>query len=115
MENVIAAFEHRDRVCRISLSRFRVPAWKLERFLEMMQYACPALTHLDLWNWLDEGEEAAVIPDSFLGGSAPLLQSLQLTDVAFPALPKLPLSANYCTLSTSTFVVLLMPVTFPLT
>ena len=95
MENVIAALEHRDRVCRISLSRFRVPARKLERFLEMMQYACPALTHLDLWNWLDEGEEAAVIPDSFLGGSAPLLQSLQLTDVAFPALPKLLLSANY--------------------
>ena len=94
-ENVIAALEHRDRVYRISLSHFPVPSRKLERFLDMMQYPFPALTHLALWDWLDGDEEAAFIPDSFLGGSAPLLQSLELTRIAFPALPKLLLSANH--------------------
>jgi len=91
-ENVITALEHRDRVSDITVHHFRVPGRKLKRFLEMMQYPFPALTYLELWEWLDE--EAAVIPDSFLGGSAPLLQTLQLTRVAFPALPKLLLSAN---------------------
>jgi len=91
-ENVIAALEHRDRVCRIAVWHF--PICELERFLEMMQHSFPALTCLELWHWLDEDEGAAVIPDSFLGGSAPLLQSLELTHIAFPALPKLLLSAN---------------------
>ena len=94
MDNVIAALEHRDRVCNIIFHWFCVPGRKLERFLEMMQYPFPALTHLELFKWLDEDEGAAVIPDSFLDGSAPLLQYLALTDVAFPALPKLLLSAN---------------------
>ena len=94
MENVIAALEHRDRVCDITVHYFPVPGQKLERFLEMTQYPFPALTCLRLWKWLDEGEEAPVIPDAFLGGSAPLLQSLRLAHVAFPALPKLLLSAN---------------------
>jgi len=90
-ENVIAALKHRDRVCRIKLHQFRVPGWKLKRLLEMMQYPFPALTGLALCECF---EEEVVIPDSFLGGSAPLLQSLYLTHVAFPALPKLLLSAN---------------------
>jgi len=94
-ENVIAALEHRDRVCAITLYNFRVPSWKLERFLEMMQYPFPALTYLELWGLFDKGEDAAVIPDSFLGGSAPLLQSLRLSHTAFPALPNLLLSANH--------------------
>ena len=94
-ENIITALEHHNRVRRISLLYFPVPGWGLERFLEMMQHPFPALTHLDLWDWFDKGEGAAVIPDSFLGGSAPLLESLELTGVAFPALPKLLLSANH--------------------
>ena len=92
-ENVIAALEHHDRVRRIIVWSF--PIWEPKRFLETMQYPFPALTHLELWNWLNGDEEAAVIPDSFLGGSAPLLQTLTLTRVAFPALPKLLLSANH--------------------
>jgi len=89
-ENVIVALEHRDRVCRIKLTSFPVPDWEWERFRETMQYPFPALTHLELYE-----RGSAVIPDSFLGGSAPLLQSLQLTHTAFPALPKLLLSANH--------------------
>ena len=94
-ENVIAALKHRDRVCRISLDDFPIPSQKLETFLEMMRYPFPALTDLKLCEWLDEGEEVAAIPDSFLGGSAPRLRSLRLTQFAFPALPKLLLSANH--------------------
>ena len=93
MENVIAALQHRDRVCRITIHDFRIPDRKLKRFLELMQHPFPALTKLELWKW--SNKEAAVIPDSFLGGSAPLLQSLSLSHVAFPALPKLLLSANH--------------------
>ena len=93
--NVIAALEHRDRICRIKLHDFRVPGQILQIFMDMMLHPFPALTNLDLWEWLDEGAEAIVIPDLFLGGSAPLLQSLRLTRVAFPALPKLLLSANH--------------------
>ena len=92
-ENVIAALEHRDRVCRIILDYFPVPAWKLKRFLEVMQHPFPALTHLELFEWYEE--VTPVIPDSFLGGSAPLLQSLRMIHPAFPALPNLLLSANH--------------------
>ena len=94
-ENVITALGYRDRVCRIALWYFTVPGRKLGRFLEMMQHPFPALTCLALWDWLNDDEEAVVISDSFLGGSAPLLQSLYLTHIAFPALPKLLLSANH--------------------
>ena len=78
----------------VSLWHFTVPGRKLGRFLEMMQHPFPALTYLALWDWLNDDEEAVVISDSFLGGSAPLLKSLRLTHTAFPALPKLLLSAN---------------------
>jgi hypothetical protein len=36
-----------------------------------------------------------VIPDSFLGGSAPRLEHFELSEVPFPAFPKLLLSANH--------------------
>ena len=96
MENVIAALQHRDCVRRVILHDFRVPDRKLKVFLELMQHPFPTLTMLELWKW--SNKEAAVISDSFLGGSAPLLQSLALSHVAFPGLPKLLLSASHLVL-----------------
>jgi len=59
-----------------------------------VQEPFPALTRLSLRS--KNGETSPVIPDSFLGGSAPhlRLQSLFLISIPFPGLPKLLLSAT---------------------
>ncbi|KAI0249335.1 hypothetical protein BJV78DRAFT_1284091 [Lactifluus subvellereus] len=88
-ENVTAVLEHRDRVCRIGLS-LTTPLW--ERLVPMVQEPVPALTHLELWS---DGATASALPDMFLGGSAPRLQTLSLIGVPFPGLPRLLLSATY--------------------
>ena len=43
---------------------------------------------------LIDSRPAPALPDGFLGGSAPRLQSLELDSIPFPALPKLLLSAT---------------------
>jgi hypothetical protein len=58
-----------------------------------MQEPLPALIHLKLDLRGDSGP-APVLPDGFLGGSAPSLQSLELRSIPFPALPKILLSAT---------------------
>ena len=77
------------------VSRRRKEFWiDLEdRLMASMQYPFPAPTHLELDFWLVDGT-AAVIPDLFLGGSASLLEVLVLTDIVFPTLPNLLLSAK---------------------
>ena len=85
--NIIAAVEHPDRVCEI---RLRVSDL-MGSLLEAMQVPFPVLTDLGL-NCLDP--TPPVLPDTFLGGSAPSLQSLALSGIPFPALPKLLLSAR---------------------
>jgi hypothetical protein len=57
-----------------------------------MQEQFPALIHLML-GFFDATCSAPAIPNGFLGGSAPALQSLRLHSVPFPALPKILLSA----------------------
>lgn len=62
-----------------------------------MQRPFPALRHLQLWlqpsrPWAGPMQ---VAPDSFLGGSAPHLQTLSLCRIPFPGLPKLLLSATH--------------------
>ena len=85
--NIIAALEQSDRVCRVSL---RLTSRKLEEVLAPMRVPFPELTHLWLWS----NDEPPVIPDSFLGGSAPRLRILYLNSFSFPGLPKLLLSAT---------------------
>jgi hypothetical protein len=86
MDNVIAALEHRDRVCDIWLP---MASTELACLATMMQEPFPALTNLRLWS---HEVTQPVLPVSFLGGSAPRLQYLALTNFPFPTLPKLLLS-----------------------
>lgn len=92
-DNLIAAFEEHDRVCVIALHGLR--HCQLERFAAVMQEPFPALTHLCLES--DNGVTPA-LPATFMGGSAPRLQSLQLKGVSFPALPIFILSPDDLTL-----------------
>jgi hypothetical protein len=90
--NVLAALEHHDRLCEVTL--WDVPSPQLEEFSAVMKEPSPALTHLWLKSNDDEAAPVHVIPDSFLGGSAPRLRLLFLRRVPFPALPKLLFSAT---------------------
>jgi hypothetical protein len=58
-----------------------------------MQQPFPALSILKLQ--LPDQSDLVVLPDSFLGGSAPRLVFLQLRGVPFPGLPKLLLSTTH--------------------
>jgi hypothetical protein len=89
-DNIIAALEHSDRICEISVSFISGPQW--ENVLEAMEQPFPALKFLQL---ACEDKATPALPDSFLGGSAPSLEGLVLDHIPFPGLPKLLLSATY--------------------
>ena len=84
--NIVAALEQSDRVCRVYLPL-------TNRELALMRVPFPELTVLQLWS----NNETPAIPDSFLGGSAPRLQSLFLHSFPIPGLPKLILPATHLT------------------
>ncbi|KAI9447012.1 hypothetical protein F5148DRAFT_743376 [Russula earlei] len=90
-ENVAVALEseHRHHICQINLPRIPISHW--ERFTAAMQKPFPELTYL---RFRVEDNTVASLPDSFLGGSAPLLRELRLANCPFPGIPKLLLSTN---------------------
>ena len=91
--NIIAALKHNDRVCRIELQCFFTFAFShLEDLLSVMLVSFRELTVLQLVAY---GVGRVVsIPDSFFGGYAPRLRTLDLDSVPFPGLPKVLLSAT---------------------
>jgi hypothetical protein len=97
--NIISALQQHNRVCTVSIDG--VPNSLLKEFAAM-DVPFPALTELALQS---NDENAPVLPDSFLSGSAPRLQSLLLWGILFPALPRL-------LLSTLTFGIFLLLDTF---
>ena len=89
MDDIITALKHNDRICQSTFSS--ISSSQLEIILAAMQRPFPTLTNLTL---SPEDETAPVNADSFLGGSAPPhLQTLKLSRVPFPGLPKLLSSA----------------------
>ena len=85
--------ERPDRVVDIrlnSLTRF-----DFMRFSILMDYPFSTLTYLSLGSIGSIYDDEFVLPDGFLGGSAPSLRTLLLERVAFPALPKLLLSTTH--------------------
>jgi hypothetical protein len=106
-DNIMAALEHNDRIFQLDLIDF--PSSQFGEVLAAMQRPMPALTRLHLG--IDD-ETVLVEPDSFLGGSAPRLQTLTLDRIPFPGLPNLLYPPD--TLSIWIFVESLIPGTFQL-
>jgi hypothetical protein len=96
VDNIVAALEHNDRICDMGLhgiprSQFEGVS-AAEKILAAMQQSFPNLKRLDLQPCC---EVAPAAPASFLGGSAPHLQTLILSRILFPGLQKLLLSATH--------------------
>jgi hypothetical protein len=72
MDDVIAELEHNDRICQITL--YFDTTLQIEKLWTAMQVPFPELATL----YLSFGGVSfvPVLPDSFLGGSAPRLQYL---------------------------------------
>jgi F-box-like len=90
VDNFVAVLERSDCVCYIGLAGLK--SSDLEKLLAAMQVPFPELTVLLLYS---NDEMLSVLPDSFLGGSAPHLEYLWLDRIPFPGLPNLLLSATH--------------------
>jgi hypothetical protein len=90
MDNILAALEHNYRICELWL--YGIPISQLNQILAAMHQPFPELTYLSL----GFGNDTVFnVPASFLGGSAPRLQTLRLFQCGFPELPRLLLSATH--------------------
>jgi len=89
-DNIIAALEQNDRVCQIKLRYPNLTSSDLKYVTDSaaMQKPFPELINLQL-TMDDGGDGLQILPDSFLGGTVPRLQTLILYDVPFLRLPKL--------------------------
>jgi len=81
--NIIAALRHHNRVCKIYCDPIQNSL--LEEFAAIDE-PFPALTSLRL---LSLAQDVLVLPDSFLGGSAPRLQSVDLAGIPYPSIGRL--------------------------
>jgi len=89
-DDIIVALGQTNRVCQVSLRDLEDR--QLDKVLAAMQVPFPELTWLRLGS---NGEIPPIVPNSFLGGSAPHLRICQLEGIPFPGLPKLLLSATH--------------------
>ena len=98
-DNVIAALEHNDRVSQICLMNLRRSNYGYLVDSAAMQKPFPELTYLELGVLEDEDGvndgPGSILPDSFLGGTAPRLRSLCFYNIQFRELPKLLLSTTH--------------------
>jgi hypothetical protein len=95
VDSIIAALEHNDRVCEIRLGTGPIPSSQREKVLAAMQVPFPTLTDLRIQSRDEIDETAPVVPNSFLGGYAPHLQTLILDSIPFLGLPRLLFSATH--------------------
>jgi hypothetical protein len=88
--SIIAALKYNNRISEMDI--FDPPYPEREKVLVALQQPFPALKRLALSFYT---ATAAVVPASFLNGSAPDLQTLCLHNIPFPGLPKLLLTATH--------------------
>ena len=93
VDNVIADLEHSDRIRQIQIFLNRYTTQEIEKLWAAMQVPFPGLTVLYLGH--DVSSSVPVLPDSFLGGSAPRLRYLDLNSIPFPGIPRLLFSATH--------------------
>ena len=89
VDNIIAALERSDWVVEINL--FDIDSSSLENIFVAMRVPFPGLADLNLRSY---DETVPIVPESFLGESAPNLRTLSLERIPFPGLPKLLLSTT---------------------
>ena len=82
VDNTVVALGRSSQVCKVDL--WGSSGSESEKVLAAMQRPFPEITHLQLGAY-----DAPIVPDSFLGGSAPRLQYLRLERIPFPGLMKL--------------------------
>ena len=89
--NIFGALQQLNRISQMNFSGM---TWKeMKQFAAAMEGPFPLLTHIRVS--IHSPAVTAELPDSFLGGSAPHLQSFVLEGTAFSALPNLVLSATH--------------------
>ncbi len=89
-DNIIMALGQSSRVRQVKL--WGLKDRQLDKVLAAMLVPFPDLTTLRLFS---NGETPPVVPDSFLGGSAPHLRIFEWDGIPFPGLPKILLSATH--------------------
>jgi hypothetical protein len=92
IENILAALECRDRISIIYISD-RINGSALEKSMTMMHEPFPILTDFCLCS-SNKFVSMPVLPETFLGGSAPLLQTFMLVNIPFPTFPSFVLSST---------------------
>jgi hypothetical protein len=91
IENIIAAVEQgHDRISHIAINDIHGSA--LEKLAAATQQPLPTLEGLFLGS---SDKSAPVLPETFLGGSAPRLRTFQSYGIPFPTLPKLVMSSTH--------------------
>ena len=83
--NIIAALRHHNRVCKIFYYNEEFQDSLLKEFAAIDE-PFPALVSLELTSF---EQNVPVLPDSFLGGSAPRLRSLYLYGISYPSIGNL--------------------------
>jgi hypothetical protein len=90
-DNIVAALERSDRVVEITLNIHE--GSELDKIFAALHVPFPELTSLGISCWY--GKMGTVPPDSFLGGSAPRLQSFDLHRIPLPGFLKPLLSTTH--------------------
>ena len=93
VDNIITQLKLSDRFTRIELVLNSNTTSQIEKLWTAMQVPFPELANLFLSS--NDSSYVPVLPDSFLGESAPRLQHITLSSVPFPGLPKLLLSTTH--------------------
>ena len=93
VDNIIAALEHNDRVSQIYLNCLSI--LQLEHIADSAAINEPFPELTDLALCVIGDKPGPILPDSFLGGTAPRLRFLGLEGVPFPGLLKLRLSTTH--------------------
>ena len=85
-DNIFDTLKNPARICEMEIDMTR---FLLEKCASLLEESFPALEYLRLGSQGTTGLGALVIPDNFLGNSAPRLRVIRLQNTHFPTLPRL--------------------------